>query len=339
MNTLSRLFLLVALSVVGSAVAQAEDTRWRLDVYFSEQRAEAKPVKAFADDVNQKSGGRLRIDVYYGESLGNKAPDYLRILKSGAVEMAALYAGYFSRDAPDVAATLPMGIVRNRDQAFGTLPTVREIYAKAYAEWGAVPVAWIASQPYDTAVFCKEPVNTLEALKRKKVRVWSRDQVDAFRAVGVPAQIINQSELYLALQTGVVDCAVYPFATATTISLHEVAGYAASLHTFSVIPIALAVSQRAWAALPPDLQAVVKGAGERAEALSLTQSKDVAAEEEAKKALVATGKVKILEPFPEADRITYYEAVNKVWGERAAAIGRNAPAYRDQLISALRKTQ
>jgi len=56
--------------------------------------------------------------------------------------------------------------------------------------------------------------------------VWSKDQVDTFERLGVSAQIIPQTEMHVALRTGVVDCAVYPALFAHTVSLQEVAKYA-----------------------------------------------------------------------------------------------------------------
>lgn len=56
--------------------------------------------------------------------------------------------------------------------------------------------------------------------------MWSKDQVDTFERLGVSAQIIPQTEMHVALRTGVVDCAVYPALFAHTVSLQEVAKYA-----------------------------------------------------------------------------------------------------------------
>ena len=97
------------------------------------------------------------------------------------------------------------------------------------------------------SIFCREePVNSLEKLRTKKLRVWSNDQVQTFTKLGVSAQIIGQNDLYVALQTGVVDCAVYPALFAHTISLNEVTKYASYLYPVAGVPYVLGASKGSW---------------------------------------------------------------------------------------------
>ena len=107
----------------------------------------------------------------------------------------------------------------------------------------------------DAALFCREPVKTLEELKKKKLRVGSREQVETFKRLGVAAQIVPQNELYAALQTGVVDCALYAARFANTISLQEVAKHVTPTgFPFPPAPYALMAHKGKWAALAPDLK-------------------------------------------------------------------------------------
>ena len=50
----------------------------------------------------------------------------------------------------------------------------------------------------------------LAGLKGKKLRVWEKFHVQTFETLGIAAQVVGQNDLYLAMQTGVIDCAVYP---------------------------------------------------------------------------------------------------------------------------------
>ena len=114
------------------------------------------------------------------------------------------------------------------------------------------------------SIFCREePVSSLEKLRTKKLRVWSNDQVQTFTKLGVSAQIIGQNDLYVALQTGVVDCAVYPALFAHTISLNEVTKYASYLYPVAGVPYVLGASKSAWDSLSDGERQAVSTAAER----------------------------------------------------------------------------
>ena len=248
--------------VIEGHTAQSVEFTWRLDLFTVETRPESPYVAEFAQRVFEKSNERLKIDVFYGGALGIKQAEHLRALKTGTVEMVTLYAGYYGRDAPDLAVSLVQGVLLTPQEIVYINPTLLEIYGEAFADWDAVLIGSINPPATEISVFCKDPVNTLEGLKDHKLRVWSKDQVDTFAKLGIPAQIVPQSDLYVALQTGVLDCGLYTLRVAHTISLQEVTDYYVHLHTASALPFVLAVSRRHWEKLPKDIQDVVLEAGE-----------------------------------------------------------------------------
>ena len=86
--------------------------------------------------------------------------------------------------------------------------------------------------------------------------------VDTFKRLGVSAQIIGQTEMYVALKTGVVDCAVYPALYAKTVSLQEVTGFASYLYPIAGLPYVLGASEQQWNSLPASMQSAVKKAAD-----------------------------------------------------------------------------
>ena len=325
----------LALGGFAPGAAAAAEFEWRVDSYLVETRPESEQLKLFAERVKDRSGGRIELKLFFGESQGIKAADSLRALSTGAVEMAMLYGGYYGRDAPDVASAFPQGILLSRDEAAAIQPTLHALYGEAYADWGIVTVGWLVAPVFDISVLCREPVGDIAALKGKRLRVWSRDQVDTFANLEVPAQIIGQNDLYLALQTGVVDCALYVLGIAHTVSLQEVTDSAAYLHTFSAIPNALGVNRAQFEALPPDLQEVMREAGAWITQQALDGMLDNSAEEKARADFQASGAIQVLAPFPEADRVRFYETASAVWEKQVDEIGGKAPGYRMRVIEAL----
>lgn len=320
-----------------STVAEAAEFTWRFDIFTGESRPESRFAKEFADRIFERSKGRLELKPFYGESLGIKQADHLRALKNGSVEIMMVAPVYYGRDQPDLPLLTVQGVVRTPEEMAMLAPVIKSAYPEAFARWGGTVVGHLAVPYVPISVFCHTPVSSFAELKSKKLRVWSRDQVDAFGKLGIAAQIVPQGDMYTALQTGVVDCALHGIIFTKSLSLQEVVKYATPLHAFVVAPQGIVVADRYWKALPKDLQDIVKEAGawiwEKSEKLAT----DPSYEANARKELLASGEMKGINEagFPAADQQALYEAASAVWKERAEQVGRNAPKYREMIMKAL----
>ena len=322
---------------VGAALAQ--QATWRFDSLLVESRPEAKHFAAFADRVFKQSNGRLKIDVYYGKALGINEPEHLRAMKSGAVEMIGLVASLYSRDAPELSVILPQGVVKNNQEMAAVAQVLTDLLTEAFKKWDAIVVGWAYPPFHNISVVCKDKADNLEQLKPKKLRVWAQEQVASFDKLGVAAQIMSQSDIYVAMQTGVIDCALYGVPTIPTISLQEVARHASALHAFSAIPFALAVNKAAWSKLPDDLKAVVEEAGDWISKKSFEEARNSTLEPDTAKELIAKGFTISKEGFPDADRQAYYEAASAMWAERAKKLGPLSEKYRRSIIEKLEEAR
>ena len=102
---------------------------------------------------------------------------------------------------PALSSVVVQGTIGSIEEFEKAIPTVQEIYEEEFAEWDVASVGYVAIPMLSVSVFCREdPVQTIEDLKSKKLRVWARDQVEAFTRLGVSAQIIPQDEMYVAMK-------------------------------------------------------------------------------------------------------------------------------------------
>jgi TRAP-type C4-dicarboxylate transport system substrate-binding protein len=178
-------------------------------------------------------------------------------------------------------------------------------------------------------------VRTLDELKRKKLRVGSREQVETFKRLGVAAQIVPQNELYAAMQTGVVDCALYAPRFANTISLQEVAKHITPTgFPFPPAPYALLAHKGKWAALPADLKRGFNEAVAELERVSFNFDGDAAAERAAREKLQSQG-VTFHAVMPAADRAALRKSALETWDVLARETGGDAVAYRQRILQAL----
>lgn len=325
-------FSALALGVASSSAVAAE---WRFNNFLPGTRPESAELERFVEDVNAALDGKEKLTLYSGGSLGLPNTDTLRFLPKGAVEMSLMWANYLGRDAPALSSVVVQGTIGSIDEFEKAIPTVREIYEEEFADWGVSSVGYVAIPMLSVSVFCREePVRTIEELKTKKLRVWARDQVETFTRLGVSAQIIPQEEMYVAMKTGVVDCALYPALYAHTVSLQEVAKYASFLYPMASGPYVIGVSTEKWEATDEATKAAITDAAEDLWDRTNQYEDDFERELEAREKLVEQGIV-WGEDFSQEDRDLFVSSVTETWKMLAEEAGGNAPAYRDRVLTAL----
>jgi len=323
-----------ALTLV-AAVGSAQANEWKFNNGLPEGRGESRQLDTFAADVAELSGGSLTVDVFHGGSLNLKDNDVARWLPRGAVEMGLVWANYLGRDVPALNAVMVQGSVGSSEELIAALPEIQAIYTEVLAEWDIVPTGFMALPLLQASIFCREdPVRSLDDLRTKKLRVWSNDQVETFTKLGVAAQIVGQNDLYVALQTGVVDCAVYPALFAHTISLQEVTEYASYLYPVAGVPYVLGASKDAWDALSDAERAAVTTAGARVWERTNDYSEAEANEQAARAELTEQG-IEFLDAFSDEDRAAFLEAASDTWAEMAEEAGGKAPEYRERILAIL----
>ena len=327
--------LSLGLAGLGLTLSTAAAEEWRFNNFLPETRPETAELEQFVSDVNETLAGETSLKIYSGGSLGLPNTDTLRFLPKGAVEMSLMWANYLGRDAPALSSVVVQGAIGSIEEFEKAIPTIREIYEEEFKDWGVSSVGYAAIPMLSVSVFCRdEPVRSIEALKSKKLRVWARDQVETFTRLGVAAQIIPQEEMYVALKTGVVDCALYPALYAHTVSLQEVAKYASFLYPMASGPYVIGVSTDRWEATDEKIRQAVAEAAEDLWNRTNQYEDDFERELVARDKLVAGG-VTWGEDFPQADRDLFVSSVTETWAMLAEEAGGKAPAYRERVLKAL----
>lgn len=326
----------MSLALTGIAATSATAEEWRLNNFLPETRPESAQIEQFAEDVNAALANKdFTLTHYPGGSLGIKNTDLLRVLPRGAVEMSLMWSNYLGRDAPALSSVFVQGAISTVEELKAVLPVAQEIYTEEYTDWGVTTVGFVAIPTLSVSVFCADkPVNTLADLNGVKLRVWAREQVETFTNLGVSAQIIPQEETYVALKTGVVDCALYPALYAHTISLQEVTSYASFLYPMASAPYSLGIATDKWEATDPEIQAAIVTAADALWERTNQYDQDLELELAARDKLSEMG-VTWGEDFPESDRALFLDAVSETWAMLAEEAGGNAMDYRQRVLTAL----
>jgi TRAP-type transport system periplasmic protein len=184
--------------------------------------------------------------VIEGGGMNLRDADALRWMQTGTPEIAFIWPTFIGRDAPDLASLYVYGSVSTAEEHLRALPAVGEALTEASpaatSPWWA---SWRcrSSTPRCSAASRCAALTSCAAAAAGRLARAGRD----LHALGVAAQIVPQNELYSALQTGVVDCALYAARFARSISLQEVAQHAVYTgFPFPPVPYAIVATRAAW---------------------------------------------------------------------------------------------
>ncbi|NVJ91971.1 MAG: C4-dicarboxylate TRAP transporter substrate-binding protein [Methylocystaceae bacterium] len=188
----------LALTFAGEALA----TDWNVSVW-GKRRAFTEHVEKLAELVEQKSGGKFKLNISYGGLSKNK--ENLDGISIGAFEMAQFCAGYHRDKNPSLTvAELPfLGVSsleqeRELSQALYKHPAV----VKDLARWNAT-LLMPSPMPQYNIVGVGDAPEKLSGFEGMSVRATGGIG-DAMRAVGAIPTSMSATEVRQAMDSGVV---------------------------------------------------------------------------------------------------------------------------------------
>jgi C4-dicarboxylate-binding protein DctP len=154
----------------------------------------------------------------------------------------------------------------------------------------------------------------------QKLRIQSSKVLDgSMRALGATPQVMAFSEVYQALQTGVVDGNENTPSNIYTQKMHEVQKFL-TMSNHGVVEYAVIVNKKFWDGLPADIRAILEGAMK--EATAFTNAIAQQQNDEAIEKMKASGKIQIITLTPE-EKKAWKKAMIKVHRDNEATIGKD----------------
>jgi TRAP-type C4-dicarboxylate transport system substrate-binding protein len=207
----------------------------------------------WANAVTQASNGTLKVETYFGGTLGNFGVTYDRVVDGVAdvgFILTSFAAGKFKQQ--DVAA-LPF----EAKSALEASTALWEIYEKGITveEFDVVRPLAIWTFP-NSALHSRTPVKTLADLKGKKITTSNVIAGKMVVALGAAQVTFRPDETYQALSRGIADMALMPFTGMATFKINEVSKYHldAALGSDSAL---LFISRKRYDSLPPEAKAAI----------------------------------------------------------------------------------
>ena len=230
-------------------------------------------VRTFAQEVEKRTKGSLKFEIYPGSSL-MKTNAQFSSMRKGALDMALIPLSYAGGEVPEVNIGLMPGLVVSYEQAYGwkTKPVGAELDRLLQAK-GIQLVSWIW-QAGGVASRTK-PIVDPEDAKGMKVRGGSREVDMILKEAGAAVVSLPSNEIYAAMQTGAMDAAMTSSTSFISFRLEEVAKALTTGRTgaywFMFEP--LMMSKQIFDSLPKDQRDAIMAVGADMEKFALEAAK------------------------------------------------------------------
>ncbi len=321
----SRLSLFVAawalLAMAGVASAQQP-----IVIKFSHVVAvdtpKGKGAEYFKKLAEERTKGRVKVEVYPNSSL----------FKDGE-EMEALQLGSVQMLAPSLAKFGPLGV---REFEVFDLPYLFDDSAELHKVTGGPVGAGLMKKLESKGIVglafwdngfkvmsANKPIRVPADYKGLKMRIQSSKVLgDEMKALGAIPQVMAFSEVYQALQTGVVDGTENPPSNFYTQKMQEVQKYLA-LTDHGYLGYALIANKKFWDGLPPDIRTALEGAVKDATAYAnnIAQKEN----DDAIEAVRKSGKTEIITLTPE-QKAAMKKALVAVHKDNESRVGKDTLA-------------
>ena len=218
----------------------------------------------FAKRANAKLAGKAKVVVFGSSQLGGDK-EMLQKLKLATLDMA-LPSTVMSSEV-DLFGVFEMPYIVKDRAHMGRIE--KELFwpkLEPEAEKKGLKVLAVWENGYRHITNSKRPIKVPADLKGIKLRVpEGKWRLKMFQAYGANPSPMKFSELFTALQTGVMDGEENPFTQIYSAKLQEVQKYL-SLSGHVYTPAYLTVGARHWATLPADVRKVLEDSAKETQA-------------------------------------------------------------------------
>lgn len=255
-----RIFALAVSLAFSASLAFAAPVTLKLGHIAEPENPYGQGADHFAKLVKERSNGQIVIQVYPSSQLGNQR-DLVEGLTFGTVDMTLTGTAVLGNFVPEVSIfDLPF-LFRDVQHAYKALDTVGMELCKKGEARGMITLAiWENGIRHMTNN--ARPIVKPEDMKGLKFRVMEQPvYIEMMKALGASPTPMAMSELYTALQKGVIDGQENPLAHIATKRFYEVQKYI-SLTGHTYAPELVMISAIAWKKLTPEQQALLRKAAE-----------------------------------------------------------------------------
>jgi len=182
--------------------------------------------RRFAADIQKRSDGALKAEVYPGSSL-MKTNSQFSAMRKGALDLSLVPLSYAGGEVPETNIGLMPALVPSYEVgAAWKGAEIGKLLSKMLDDKGIVVVSWI----WQAGGVASRPGALVAPSDAKgmKVRGGSREMDLVLREAGASVISLPSNEIYAAMQTGAMDAAMTSSTSFISFKLEEIAKYLTS---------------------------------------------------------------------------------------------------------------
>lgn len=252
----NRFLLLLIAGVVLALPASAPARTLKIATVVPEGSAWVKEMRTVGKEIEQKTQGRVRFKFYPGGVMGNDKT-VLRKVRAGQLQGGAFTSGALAQVFPDIELYgLPL-VFRDYAEVGYVRERMDEKMIAGLERAGFVALA-ITDGSF-AYLMSQRPVRQVSDLGGAKV--WTQEgdimSVTALEIAGVSPIQLSLSDVYTALQTGLIDTVGAPAMGAIALQWHTKLTYLTDV-PLTYLTGAFVIDAKAFAKLEPEDQRVVR---------------------------------------------------------------------------------
>lgn len=227
------LLTLVMVTIACGAFAEADygpAKKLRMGTSGAPEDISTKAAKWFCDQVNERSGGAITIDLFPNSQLGASV-DQMEMLGQGSLDLF-LEANLMGSFGVNTGAMSILFLTRSRDELAAAMAS--DVYAKWEEKFTSTTNVKIITNNWfrnGTAIASKNKIETLEDCKGVKLRVPPVASTTAmFNSLGFNATPVAYNETLISMQQGVIDAVWCTEDAIWTMGFYEPANYVLELN-------------------------------------------------------------------------------------------------------------
>jgi tripartite ATP-independent transporter DctP family solute receptor len=269
--------------------ARAQDIKER-NLKFAFSLAKDHPMgvgaQKLSDLVAQKSGGKIKINLFPNASLGGD-PQNLAAVQSGILDFTTMATGLLAGlNKEFMIFDFPFLFQDFREAyALSDGPVGRRLLGKL-AEKGVIGLG-IWDLGFRNITNSRRPITKPEDVQGLKLRVIASPvYIETFKALGANPVPMTFGEVYVALETKAIDGQDNPVGVIESAKFAEVQKYLSiTRHFYTGMPVLM--SKQTWDAMSPAEQAIIRESAEeaKAEERKLLQAQEAEVTERLRKAM------------------------------------------------------
>ncbi len=255
--------LVAAAAIAAFGAAQAQDKT----IKFATQNPKGHPIvmgmEKFAEIVAAKSGGKLKVNLFPGGTLGSDQAN-VSAIQGGTLEMASMNSGILASQVKEFAIyDFPFMFASNAEvEAIVDGPFGKKLHDKLQPK-GLVGLSYF-ELGFRDITNSKRPITKVEDLAGLKLRVIPNPiNVDWVKAVDANPTPLPFPEVYAALEQKAIDGQENPVTVINANKFYEVQKHVVlSHHQYN--PQSVLISKKFWDGLTPDQQKIIASAATEA---------------------------------------------------------------------------